>query len=339
MPEKILYFLGAGASAKALPLARSVWGEKGTEEPPVVLGLAWELQHFKFGRQLKPLSPDETIDTFSTAFEELSKKADEFGDVDTYAKYLNLMGRSDEFQGLKRTLSQFFALKQAVVKERDPRYLPWLVSIMSTKTFPNDVKILSWNYDFQVELAAAQMGDLDDVGHNAGNSVYAQSILKYYPNLDPNPSNGDYADLSLIHLNGVAGFTKGNEFEKASVFQYRYATDENKAVEFIRTNKLESLLHFAWENRGYHSEMMKHVVNMIKQTSILVVIGYSFPFFNREYDKQIFKQLTREGLLRKIYYQDPVLTGEQLRAQFGLSKGIEIVHIKSTDNFHVPFEY
>lgn len=78
---------------------------------------------------------------------------------------------------------------------------------------------------------------------------------------------------------------------------------------------------------------------MIAQTTIVVVIGYSFPFFNREYDKQIFEQLKEEKTCRKIYYQDPVLNGQQLKSQFNLSPQIDIVHIDGTNNFYVPFEY
>ncbi|MEI9954873.1 MAG: hypothetical protein WDM90_00825 [Ferruginibacter sp.] len=78
---------------------------------------------------------------------------------------------------------------------------------------------------------------------------------------------------------------------------------------------------------------------MIDGTTIIVIIGYSFPFFNREIDKIIFGNLMSPGPIKKIYYQDPVLTGEQLRAQFLLNPDIPIVHIKEVENFHVPFEY
>ena len=85
---------------------------------------------------------------------------------------------------------------------------------------------------------------------------------------------------------------------------------------------------------------MNHVLNMVDRTTIVVVIGYSFPFFNREIDKQIFEKLNHpESGIKKIYYQDSVLDGKQLIAQFGLRSSIDIVHIKNTDNFHIPFEY
>ncbi len=80
---------------------------------------------------------------------------------------------------------------------------------------------------------------------------------------------------------------------------------------------------------------------MIKGTTILVVIGYSFPFFNREVDKKIINNIKKSGnLFKKIYYQDPIKDGQQLRSQFDIKAGhVEIVHIKDTTNFFVPFEY
>lgn len=77
---------------------------------------------------------------------------------------------------------------------------------------------------------------------------------------------------------------------------------------------------------------------MVSGTTILVVIGYSFPFFNREVDKQIFNELNNR-VLKKIYFQDPVLNGKQLISQFGLSDNLKIEHIERTENFHIPFEY
>ena len=74
-------------------------------------------------------------------------------------------------------------------------------------------------------------------------------------------------------------------------------------------------------------------------TIIMVVIGYSFPFFNREVDKQVLNALKQQPSFRKIYFQNPVLSGEQLKAQFELDDTIGIVHVKDVDNFYIPFEF
>src|SRR5439155_18839387 len=127
---------------------------------PSITGLAYALQNLKFDDISPYLAPDKNTDLLKTLiqkFKILARKTDEYSDVDTYAKYLNLMNPDgDDFQNLKQSLSQYFAIEQQILSAKDSRNVPWLVSIMDQKMFPDNVKILSWNYDYQVELAAAQ---------------------------------------------------------------------------------------------------------------------------------------------------------------------------------------
>jgi hypothetical protein len=342
MAEKILYYLGAGASAKALPLARSAWETAPRPNRiPKIKGLAWELANFTTIPEFNNVV-DKTLVNAITELRkrcgELAKKANEFGDVDTYAKYLQIMEPGGKnINELKQTVSQYFAVKQTILKARDTRYLPWLVTIMDRKTFPDNVKILSWNYDYQVQLAFNHIDRGEDVSYSSDGFNYSGSALNYYPNLHPNFL--DYHTLSLIHLNGIAGFTnKGTTAWTGSVFQKKHSTDIESMLPRIMSSEFNQL-HFAWENSGYHDKLMQHVLKMIENTTIMVVIGYSFPFFNRGVDKQIFNELKKNGVFKKIYYQDPVLNGKQLDVQFGLRNLIEIEHINQVDNFHVPFEY
>ena len=338
MAEKILYYFGAGASARALPLARSVGG---TNINPEIPGLAYDLKKIDLNSLLVNLRDKKyqwVLNKYKENFNQLATKAEEFGDVDTYAKYLHLMNPSGkELQELKRTLSTYFIIKQLLLEAKDTRYLPWLVSIMNRKIFPENVKILSWNYDFQIELAASQFGELEELDHRGTSFSHSPSLFSHYPNLDPTFS--DFNFLSLIHLNGIAGYAKTEQSNAASVFQKKYKGSIDSALLFMEEQNLQTQFHFAWEKGKYHSDLMEHVKYMIAETSIMVVIGYSFPFFNREIDKQIFAELNQEQSFKKIYYQDPVLTGEQLKAQFSLPEDFDIIHIQNVDNFHIPFEY
>lgn len=338
MPEKILYYFGAGASAQALPLARSVGG---TNIEPLIPGLAYDLKKI----DLNPLLVDlidknyqQLLNKYKENFYQLAVKAEEFGDVDTYAKYLHLMQPGGtELQELKRTLSGYFCIKQLLFKAKDKRYLPWMVSIMDRKIFPDNVKILNWNYDFQVELAASNFSELEEVNHQGAGFTHQPALFKHFPNLDPTFS--DFNFLSLIHLNGIAGYAKSDQFDSSSIFQKRYNQSIDSALLYLEEKNLQSQFHFAWEKNQYHRDLMTHVKNMIANTTIMVVVGYSFPFFNREVDKQIFSELKQDKSFKKIYYQDPVLNGEQLRAQFSLPEGFDIEHIQNINNFHIPFEY
>ena len=68
----------------------------------------------------------------------------------------------------------------------DKRYVPWMVSIMDSKSFPDDVKILNWNYDFQVQLASAQHGSgIEEIEHEGTGFIYGRGIVNHFPNLEP----------------------------------------------------------------------------------------------------------------------------------------------------------
>jgi len=341
MSEKILYILGAGASANVLPLAKNIFYDNGEIRKP---GLVEEIKTFDVKSWFLDYNLDsdlsKLVQTIKNRLVSIAGNAEKFGDVDTYAKFLHIMNAGgDDFKKVKQGLSEYFGLKQILLNERDKRYLPWLVSIMEKKIFPENLKILNWNYDFQVELAFSEFGFSEDVDHSGNGFSHSGLLLNYYPNLDP--TFKDYHMLSLIHLNGIAGFIKQQrDFYTASIFQKKYMPSKNTALTFFQEHNYDPQINFAWEKSEYHSRLMKHVANMIQGTTILVVIGYSFPFFNREIDKQIFEHLKLDQTLKKIYYQDPILTGKQLVSQFNLNENeIEIVHIEQTNNFHIPFEY
>ena len=77
--------------------------------------------------------------------------------------------------------------------------------------------------------------------------------------------------------------------------------------------------------------------HMASDTTILVIIGYSFPYFNRKTDAQIFNKLKESGKLKKIYFQNPYLDGSFLKNQFDLGN-IDVEHIVRIDSFYVPME-
>jgi hypothetical protein len=332
--EKILYLLGAGASAKVLPLARSVDDTNGNLLTP---GLAHALRGINFNA----LFPREENNLkhflleVQKRFEDLATNADLFGDVDTFAKFLYIKGKHQELTDLKKTLTQYFIIAQLLNELKDSRYLSWLIGIMEKPTFPDDVKILSWNYDFQVQLASINFGQLEDIKHSGSGYSYGQSYIRHYPHLDPFPNN---EPLSLIHLNGIAGYKAPQDAHAVSVFQNTYLSSFDKIYDFLKDIE-NPLIQFAWEKSGNLQKKIDLINQMIDNTTILVVIGYSFPFYNRETDKKIFEKLKGDGKLKKIYYQDPVLDGKELISKFDLRESLEIVHISNVSVFHIPFEY
>jgi hypothetical protein len=75
---------------------------------------------------------------------------------------------------------------------------------------------------------------------------------------------------------------------------------------------------------------------IIRKASILTVIGYSFPDFNRFLDKEIFS----EENLNKIYIQDP--DAENIVQKLaGVNRNLEgKAEIQTTtNNFKIPIEF
>ena len=78
---------------------------------------------------------------------------------------------------------------------------------------------------------------------------------------------------------------------------------------------------------------------LVQEATALVVIGYSFPYFNRKIDRLIFENMPH---LKKIYIQDkyperiqqyitPVIPADKLA-------GITIVRLDDVEQFYLPPE-
>jgi N utilization substance protein B len=137
---------------------------------------------------------------------------------------------------------------------------------------------------------------------------------------------------------------------------------EEKFIEAFHNKYISQshLITFAWEKESEAKSYLKQTIEAIKEvcndTEYLVVIGYSFPFYNREIDKLIFETIT--PTLKKIYFQDPYNDGSFLIDRYNLQrepteyetkrmemygalriKGkTEVKHITETDQFYVPIE-
>lgn len=342
MGEKILYYFGAGASAQALPIAQDVEKDGKIILPGLPKGL--ENARPNFRAILNDLSIDQHIflNNIFSDFESLAQMGREFGNIDTYAKYLFLKLEEHTLNNLKRTLAMYFCMMQmwrgevTQYQAIDKRYLPWLVSVMDRTVYPENIKILSWNYDFQIQMACRHFSQ-ENISYTEEAISKTFPLINYYPPLGPTPYMRD--EFEVIHLNGIAGLFKDPNGGFKHPFIDEYLGNQSAFINTIMNNDMSAGIHFAWEGGEYYSSMIDKIYEMIADTTIVVVIGYSFPFFNREVDKAVFNKLKEKKTLRKIYYQDPVLNGQQLRAQFGLDETIEIEHVSRVDNFHIPFEY
>jgi len=342
---KVTYLIGAGASANALPTVKKT---------QTTGGIANSMRKFA-DTLIKDssiiASHKDYVDKMAGDLHWLAVNSDKFLTPDTFAKFLYLNDQENLVR-LKNAMSFYFTVEQFINDKFDNRALIFLTTVMQIKgILPTNIKILNWNYDFQIQLAGEVFREEKFYPPEEGSaSSHHQPIISYFPTLgfarkiiydDSNESN----EVSMVHLNGIAGFYYDKQSDLIlNDFLNQKPKDINEIIEKVHSDnqiRINSMI-FAWEQDTEGAELLrnrtKFAKSVAKDTDILVIIGYSFPDFNHAVDKQIFEALTATGKLKKIFYQDPIKTGEFLRKQFELSEGIEITHISEVDNYYVPKE-
>jgi len=154
----ICYIFGAGASRNALPIVR--------EMPDRISEVAnlLEKSNFdfpvddKFSKELGVESISEIHEVFLADLNWLKHQCSKHASIDTFAKKLSIRSKhyrdkyANDLNKLKAILSCFFIIEQTR-KPIDFRYDQFWASIIEDdiSNLPSNIKILSWNYDFQFE--------------------------------------------------------------------------------------------------------------------------------------------------------------------------------------------
>ena len=226
----------------------------------------------------------------------LKKESEKHSTIDTFAKKLWLTGRNDDYIKLKRTLSAYFMLEQMSLWP-DRRYDAFFASILGQNAtdLPSNIRILSWNYDIQFELAYAaylQTSNLIDVEKKL--SIYQKLV---------DSNSYEFGDgFGVIKLNGSAlMYDKANQhiIDPTLINQSLSSTSIKNVSSIVNNEEYECALSFAWENTD--EQFKDRIRKNIDDAETLVVIGYSFPFFNRRIDEFVFHSMPQ---LKKIYIQD-----------------------------------
>jgi hypothetical protein len=344
---KITYLLGAGASADALPTNKA---ETENLTLPYEMRLlankleVWYKQRTENERE-QIHNPTQVI----TDLIWLSDNSKRFETTDTYAKFLYAKKETQGLERLKKTLSFFFVYQQLIEKKIDKRALVFLTNLIEKgPTFPSTVNIISWNYDLQIELAA---NEILEESCTSGNKHKA--LLQYFPPLHYGPEKDEPAKYQLVHMNGTAGHLYLSDSKKTNPLISLKGANIPKLLQwhYSENNSNYSILTFAWENDNKDpNEVMASSIRQdsnniaevfIKDTEILVIIGYFFPFFNREIDNKLMAILkSSTPIFKKIYFQDKFINSDFIDKQFNIlrSAPIKIEHISRCDNYFIPPE-
>jgi hypothetical protein len=317
--DVFLYLFGAGASRNALPLA-SQFSERLTEFAKILRMAGPHLTDL----DESDLPTDDPVwgdarNNLAIAVQWLAEESSHHASVDTFAKKLFFRKEHDTLRKLKSTLSAYLIAEQAR-KSVDLRYDSFLASVLEFDDYmkirlPQKLRILTWNYDTQLEKAFFGFcGDQDTVEQQITNNRHVRRINGCCGR--ESPGNIDKWFRSVWDTTPDAGW-------KAAIDLYKEYME--KPLGWPGPD-----ICFAWENPTTNHSFMEEV-------SVLVVIGYSFPYFNRKVDDLIFKQFGEN--LRQVYLQCPEEDHASVIERLKLLLppiDESIVSITSTDLFYIP---
>ena len=103
-----------------------------------------------------------------------------------------------------------------------------------------------------------------------------------------------------------------------------------------RQLNLSDHINYAWESNSFSNKTREEAKKIFVETDILIIIGYSFPNFNKEIDKMLFDNLRKKSV--KIYYQDPNANQTIIEELVGIENPI-ICQKEKLDTFILPYEF
>lgn len=320
MNKVFLYLLGAGASSQVLPLASTF-----TESLTIFAN------DLKKAGPKKPRASDadpiwgDDRDILFDAVNWLATESSNHFSVDTFAKKLFFRGDIQNLKKLKAVLSSYLVIEQSR-NHVDQRYDAFLASILKLDSsrrvsLPDHLRILTWNYDAQLEKAFYGFCDNQDMVIE--DIAFSKHIYRINGRCGTHPP-GHIGNSFRAILNS----TNKPAWRDGLNLYKEYMTEPSSP---------DPEINFAWEDPT-HNKLKNVGVTLLSEVTDLVVIGYSFPYFNREIDDIIFKQFHN---LFRVYLQFPdgVHASIEERIKKLLLEEINIIRVASTDLFYIPDDF
>jgi hypothetical protein len=385
MPKNITYLLGAGASANALPtineintrlvLFRDLLFRYITDKQRNIftndLHPAAHDLHESLKWVISNTDKHFTIDTFARKLFAISSRHPELRILkcvlSTFFVFEQIIIPDNEI--LREEIDQFFQKKKFRKQIPDKRYDNLISSLIedeiNNSNILGNIKIISWNYDSQFEYAYKEFWDF--------NYLYeTHDRLQVIPGMWISEMGEkeeiDLDKFSLIHLNGLAGFKNiiGSNsitlLDKGSseplTFEILFSDLISYYDEIVKSSNTSDdsatqYFNYSWESKSsrhsFKSPLVKQAIDnagrIAEITDILVVIGYSFPLFNRSIDNFLISKMEK---LSKVYIQDlrPEMIKDVMINSFSLLQEltqegypkIDFVLSKNVDQFVLPYE-
>lgn len=355
MTRNITYILGAGASYNALPVV--------DEMNDWINSFIYSFSNIS--------NEDKDIDI--KYWIDIINKIKQHSSIDTYAKKLTLQNNHHQLSDLKNLISSFLFFQQTwgegnshILKNNlsneevnisrtrnclDYRYDSLLAGILVNENgkvkIPDNINIISWNYDLQIELA--YMNYTSDSILEAIKNI--QTIDDFtYKNIFSKGEGLKLNESKHIKLNGVAlplikdkidDLTHKHIYNRESIYPI--------IKDLLRTSRTNyhTTLSFAWEKKEIQKDnILKLAQSVITMSHDIVIIGYSFPFFNRVIDRTIINRiLTGNGVEKRIYLQSHPDQIDRLKSDLlGIfphlnNRNTKIFLESNLNQFVIPYDY
>lgn len=339
MASQLTYLLGAGASFQSIPIVKTFTNR------------LLKFQIYLLDKSNAVRGEDRR--KFVTAANGIHALANEFSahqSFDTYFKKLFHFGKYDIINSGKRLLNLYFLWehsnsslnyndrltendfkKQSLFDRRYDALIAGLLHPITEKSDPIcEINFLSWNYDI-----------------NLINSIKNF----FYPNITYGEFiNNVRRDQFLWEIDNRIRIININGYFYSSLIDKSLSILDSNPEQIIDKNISEGYhskseidedadkIKFAWELNAQDEKTLKLCLqNIMSQTLNLVIVGYTFPLYNRFID---FGYLHQEDFLKKnVIVQDP--NAESLRKNlidiFRISnEKVNIEPITNCDSFYVP---
>src|SRR5690606_30848765 len=102
-----------------------------------------------------------------------------------------------------------------------------------------------------------------------------------------------------------------------------------------KTECFNGKIKYGWE---LQSEEKVQVKKLMSNTNILVIIGYSFPAFNRQIDQELIKAFEKGSEYKRVIYQDPNANEDTVKSLFHPSTDVHLEK-KNINQFYIPHEF
>ena len=375
--KSILYILGAGASANAIPTVKDF--QERLELLTCALFFAdWTIDSETFEKvwgtkQLVSNLSDKPIDDtvyFLNQQYVVSKDLNGMSSIDTLAKnyYLQMKLMGKQFSYIKSVIKNLIRFEQSNHSTRLNELFTFLRSEASNNSLESmiaNLNMLNANYLRENKELVKYLNDLKD-----------KLVSKYF-DANPKLSTENYRSYSLDqrYVNFLLNIINhsSDRHKKIHIVSWNYDTQFELAAEELNlpnannavwqdlknnmhklNGDINSGIKFAFENADGDTSIADEIITKWQLQDVtftdIVVVGYSFPFYNRFIDSRILNSDRFIGI-PNIYICEPDTTGFDsvktsitsiVNPSSRLSIAIKnqcVYHRPDPKNFFIPFSF